>query len=310
MTIDVIIPTCNPNEELLTTLLESLQRQSRKPNKVFLLNTVTANCNVELFNAKYKIADNIEIRHLESTSFDHATTRNKAAKLSDADFITFFTQDAVPADNMLLENLSKRLNENVIIAFGRQTAQKENKIEYLSRSFNYPLQSYIKSEKDKARMGIKVIFCSNVCAMYNRKTFWELGGFKDHNIFNEDMLFAYKAIKAGYSIAYEAEACVKHTHHYTCKSVFNRFFDQGVSQKENEKIFKEFSSLGEGKKQAKYIIGNLWKEKAFCCIGAFVAQSFAKVFGFFLGKHYNLLPRPVCKALSLNKNYWKKTVND
>lgn len=303
MTVDVIIPTCNPNEKL-QLLLGNLEHQTVKPNKVFLLNTITDKCNVDVFNATYKTSENIVIRHLESKEFDHATTRNDGARLSEADFILFFTQDAIPADNHLIENLLQHLDENVVMAFGRQIGDKNDPIEYLSRRFNYPPTSYIKSEKDKKKMGIKVIFCSNACAMYKRDTFWELDGFKDHNIFNEDMLFAYKVIKSGYSIAYEADAIVNHSHNYSCKKVFHRFFDQGVSQKENEKIFKDFSSLGEGGKQAKYIINNLLKQHDAKNIVRFVMQSFAKVCGYLLGKHYKWLPNSVCKKCCMNKKYF------
>lgn len=303
MTVDVIIPTCNPGEKL-QLLLGNLEHQTVKPNKVFLLNTITDTCNVDVFNTTYKISNNIEIRHLEKKEFDHASTRNEGARLSVADYILFFTQDAIPANNRLIENLLTHLDENVVVSFGRQIGDQDNPIEFLSRGFNYPTTSHIKSEKDKKKMGIKVIFCSNVCAMYKRDTFWELDGFNDHNIFNEDMLFAYKVIKAGYSIAYEANATVNHSHDYDCKKVFQRFFDQGVSQKDNEKLFKEFSSLGEGSKQAKYIIGELWKKHDLKNISTFVMQSISKVCGYMLGKHYHLLPNSLCKKFSHNKSYF------
>lgn len=303
MTVDVIIPTCNPSEDF-SLLLGSLQRQTVMPRKVYILNTITDNCNVSSFNARYRIADNIEIRHLESAEFDHGKTRNEGARLSDADFVLFLTQDAVPADNKLIEQLSKNINENVVVAFARQISSNQLPIERLQRAFNYPAKSYIKSEKDKKSMGIKTIFCSNVCAMYHRKTFWDLDGFNTKNIFNEDMLFAYKAIKAGYSIAYEANACVIHSHNYSCLKIFRRYFDQGVSQKENEHIFKEFSSLGEGSKQAQFVIKGLWANKDIANIILFLFQSASKLSGFFFGRHYTWIPKGLCKKLSMNAKYF------
>lgn len=304
MTIDVIIPTCNPDEKL-GLLLGNLQRQSIPPHKIYIINTLTAGHTAEDFNAQYQIADNIEIRHIQSEDFDHGTTRNDGARMSDADLILFITQDAIPADDHLLENLSKNIKEDVVIAFGRQVADSEMPIERLSRNFNYPPVGYVKSAKDKAVMGIKVCFCSNVCAMYRRSTFWELNGFPTHNIFNEDMQFAYKVISSGYSIAYAADAVVLHSHNYSLKKIFQRYFDQGVSQKQNEQMFNQFSSMNEGKAQAKYIIKGLSKEKRYSLIFLFVMQSLAKLCGFFMGKHYNLMPHGLRKALSMNKYYWK-----
>ena len=77
-----------------------------------------------------------------------------------------------------------------------------------------------------------------------------------------------------------------------------------MSQKENEKIFKDFSSLGEGGKQAKYIINNLLKQHDAKNIVRFVMQSFAKVCGYLLGKHYKWLPNSVCKKCCMNKKYF------
>lgn len=305
MTIDVIIPTYNPDENL-TLLLGNLQRQSLLPNKIYILNTLIENSNPEDFNAQYKISENIEIRHIESKDFDHGTTRNYGASLSDADCILFITQDAIPADNKMLENLANDLNENVVLAYGRQIGSSNLPIEKLSRSFNYPNISYVKSEKDKERLGIKVCFCSNVCALYNRKIFNELNGFPNNNIFNEDMLYAYKVISSGYSIAYVADAKVLHTHNYSLKKNFARYFDQGVSQKQNEEIFDKFSSVNEGKKQASYIIKGLIQENYYFDVIIFFFQSIAKLSGFFIGKHYKLLPISIRKAFSMNKKYWER----
>ena len=61
-------------------------------------------------------------------------------------------------------------------------------------------------QKILRRLGIKTFFCSNVCAAYRREIYEELGGFVKHTIFNEDMIYAAKAVEAGYAIAYAADA--------------------------------------------------------------------------------------------------------
>ena len=88
----------------------------------------------------------------------------------------------------------------------------------------------MKSKEDIEKLGIKTFFCSDVCAAYKRDIFDRLGGYPDHAIFNEDMIYAHKAIMAGYSIAYAADACVYHSHNYTGVQQFHRNFDMGVSQ--------------------------------------------------------------------------------
>ena len=54
-------------------------------------------------------------------------------------------------------------------------------------------------------MGIKTFFASNVCCAYDREKFWFQGGFIQKTIFNEDMIFAGKAVlQDDYAIAYVA----------------------------------------------------------------------------------------------------------
>ena len=305
MKVDVIIPTYNPDEKL-TLLLGNLERQTMTPHRIFILNTIDKDFDVDDFNAKYKTEENIEIRHIGREEFDHGTTRNNGANLSEADYILFITQDAVPTDNKLIENMAKSMGPNVVSAYARQVSNEDNPIEMLARRFNYPPVSSVKSESDKERLGIKVIFCSNVCAMYNHDVFDKLGGFATNNIFNEDMLYAYKVIKSGYSIAYVAESSVMHTHYYSLKKIFQRYFDQGVSQKNNSKVFSEFSTMSEGGKQAKYIVNGLIKAKNYSKVLLFILQSAAKVSGLLLGKNYSILPKSLRQNFSMNKNYWHK----
>lgn len=305
MTVDVIIPTFLPGPELLQ-LLQSLLKQTIRPNKIILMNTLTDGCDRRRFEETYGISENISITHIEPSEFDHATTRNQGAKQSSADYMLFCTQDAVPVDNQLIEKLLQHQDDEVVLSYARQIGDPNYPIETLSREFNYPPYAQIKREKDKEKHGIKTIFCSNVCALYNWKVFWELNGFSDYNIFNEDMIYSYCVIKSGYAIAYEADAIVRHSHNYGYKKIFHRYFDQGVSQHMNQAIFKQFSSMNEGKKQAYYILKHLWTQKEYKEIIRFIGQSIAKIAGYQLGLHYKILPNTWCKKLSMNKNFFKE----
>lgn len=51
------------------------------------------------------------------------------------------------------------------------------------------------------------------------------------------MIYAAKAVEAGYSIAYAADAEVVHSHNYTNGQQFHRNFDLGVSQAEHPEVF-------------------------------------------------------------------------
>ena len=61
----------------------------------------------------------------------------------------------------------------------------------MTRIYNYRAESRIKSEGDKKELGVKTYFCSDVCALYRKAYYEQVGGFVQPTIFNEDMIIAY-----------------------------------------------------------------------------------------------------------------------
>ena len=58
--------------------------------------------------------------------------------------------------------------------------------------------------------------------LIKKSVYKELGGFVPRAIFNEDMILAGTMIKAGYGIAYAADAKVIHSHNYSGRQQFHR----------------------------------------------------------------------------------------
>ena len=94
----------------------------------------------------------------------------------------FMTDDAIPKDKYMVENLIKAFDDPMVTAaYGRQMADPEkNYIEYYTRIFNYPLESRVKTKEDLDTLGIKTFFCSNVCSAYRRQSMmqWEVSSIK------------------------------------------------------------------------------------------------------------------------------------
>ena len=164
--IDVIIPTYHPDEKL-ERCLRMLKRQTIQPQRILLINTEE-----EFFHSKvFSTLKQGEIVHITKPEFDHGGTRAWAAELSDAEIMVFMTQDAVPADRNLIENLVKALEKEKMIAaaYARQLPNEMCSFaERYTRSFNYPEKSYVRTQRDLSLYGIKTFFCSNVCAAYKR----------------------------------------------------------------------------------------------------------------------------------------------
>lgn len=164
----------------------------------------------------------------------------------------------------------------------------------------------MKTEKDVQTYGIKTYFCSNVCAAYDHRIYDEIGGFPEHAIFNEDMIYAGWMVKKGYGVAYVSEARVYHSHNYTCMQQFHRNFDLGVSQAEHPEVFEGVPSEGEGIRLVKKSMAYLLKTGHIWLIPGLFLQSVSKYAGYFLGKRYKKLPEKMIRSCTMNPQYWKK----
>jgi len=305
--IDVIIPVYRPGRELFS-LLDRLERQTVPVQNILLMNTEKTY--FEELMRGVELADrypNVKVWHISKQEFDHGGTRHRGVMNSDAGVFITMTQDALPADEFLVEKLTARLSGQVAAAYARQLPAADCKeTEKASRWFNYPSVSGMKSAEDIGRLGVKTFFCSNVCAAYRREIYDLLGGFIRHTIFNEDMIYAAGAVKAGYSIAYEADARVIHSHNYTNIQQLRRNFDLGVSQADHPEIFAEIPSEAEGKKLIKETYTYLKGRKKLYLFPGFCVQCGFKYTGYLLGKHYKKLPRKWILRITTNREYWKQ----
>lgn len=300
--VDVLIPTYKPNQEF-AELLRRIAQQSYPVRRIHIVNT-----GEEYWNTSWEQEiPNLFVEHIKAEAFDHGGTRRYLAEDSDADILMFMTQDAMPMDHYVVEELVKSFGmPGVGAAYARQFPRKDCKpLERFTRSFNYPPVPDIKDKDDLAVLGIKTFFCSNVCAAYDRRIYETLGGFPEKAIFNEDMIYGGTLVQNGYAIAYAADARVIHSHNYSCIQQLRRNFDLGVSQAEHPEIFGKYPSEGEGirlvKKSAAYAckIGRPW------LLVKLFFQSASKYIGYFLGKHYRSLPKFMISFCTMNKNYWK-----
>lgn len=305
--IDVIIPVYKPTKKLFT-LLDGLKEQTMPVNRIILINTEQGYFDTLIagtdFWQKYK---NITVKHISKREFDHGYTRRRAVAESDSDYFVMMTDDAIPADEFLVEKLLAPVMEGKAgMSYARQlTEDSSSVIERFTRKFNYPEKSELKSKEDLAVKGIKAFFASNVCAAYDRKIYDGLDGFVKHTIFNEDMIYARKLIDAGGKIAYVAEAKVYHSHNYSGKQQFQRNFDLGVSHAQYPDVFGGISTENEGVKLVKMTCRYLISIRKPWLIFQLIWQSGCKYLGYFLGKRYRLLPDGAVKAFSMNKEYWK-----
>lgn len=252
------------------------------------------------------------VHRIATSEFNHGGTRNQAVKFlesfANVDVVVFMTQDAILASpDSLASLLVPFADEDITVVCGRQLPHHNSTpLAAHARYFNYPSKSSIKSKSDIATMGIKTAFMSNSFAAYRLSVFEELGGFPNNTILAEDMYLTAKMILSGYKVAYCAEATVFHSHNYTLKQEFQRYFDTGVFQRDQAWLQQAFGqAVSEGKK---FVLSELkfLSTNAPHLLPKALLSTFAKWVGFKLGYSYKRLPYQWCRRLSMHKGYWNK----
>ena len=300
--VDVIIPTFHP-DGTLRELLSMLSKQTVPPDHILIVNTDESGLDEKLI----KGTERAEVFHIAADEFDHAATRNLGAEFSGADYIICMTQDAVPADERLIEELLGSFSDPLVkAAYARQLPKSDSRIaEGFTRLYNYPPEGFVKSIEDLPELGVKTFFCSNVCAAYDHKLFREMKGFSAPAVFNEDMVYAARLIRLGYSIAYAADAQVYHSHNYGNIQQFKRNFDNGASWAMRPEIFSGIPSSGEGMGMVKYVLGQMAEAGRWGLMLPFIVQCGFRFLGFRAGRMYKHLPRRLVYAFTSNRSFWE-----
>lgn len=285
-TATVIIPTCNAGKSF-SALLDSLETQTLKPAKIIVIDSSSTDKTRNLAQDK-----NCKVIKISRSEFDHGTTRNLAMSEVSGELAVFLTQDAIPVDKRMIEELIKPMqaNPNIAICYGRQLPRPNaSPLESFAREFNYPAKSVLKTKNDIEKMGLKTFFCSDSCSAIRCSVFKELGGFKNNVIANEDMLFAAKAILQGYSVYYSANAKVFHSHQYSLSQTFKRYFRIGRFFADNKWLFEHTGLKRYGGDMLRAGVKTFRQKRMSHYIAALLIEFTVKAVACKLGWYYQLL---------------------
>jgi len=277
--ISVIIPTLNA-ESCIGQLLLSLQNQS-EPVEVVIIDSSSVDRTV-------KIAESCKVNKIltiKREDFNHGATRNLGARIATGDIVVYLTQDALPLDKHCVENLVLPLNDLVIAASYGRHLPRENAMptEKFARLFNYPEKSTVKGLEVLPEIGIKTFFFSNVCSAIRKKEFEEAGSFPENVTMFEDMVFAAKLLEKGYKIAYVAEAKVLHSHNYSLKEQFRRYFAAGISFRNNRWFLGYAKTGNEGMRFLQEEIRYLCRNRMFSWVAYALVEALFKYAGYTYG---------------------------
>lgn len=305
--IDVMIPVWKPDKRL-RYCVERLLRQTCEVRSITLVFSVDDAWDGRVEEGWFSGQEKVKIERIPRSSYDHGGTRSRWASGSNADIYLFIVQDAVPADDRMVEYLSDSLkNPKNAAVYARQIPGFGcDAVEAYTRYFNYPGQSIKKTKEKLEKGGIKDCFTSNVCAAYRRGWFERIGGFEERILLSEDSIFAAKALKAGADVIYQSKARVVHAHRYGYVMQWKRNFDIGIVHKKYEDIFGSLKTEKEGILLVRKTAAYLMKYKKAYLLPRLFCLSLTKFAAYQCGKRYERLPGRVVMRWSLNEFYWRR----
>lgn len=280
MKVDIICPLYNA-EKYIEKLDLSIKKQKKVDlNHIRYVLTKSKDKTEKILkklNSTYKI--------IEPQEFSHSLTREKEAFESDADILVFITQDIIIEDELWLYYLVKDIeNGKCDAAFSRQLCNN-NSIEKYTRELNYPKESYYVTKDDIERMQLKAFFFSDATSCISKSAFTKLNGYDNKDLpISEDMYIAYKLIMNGYTIKYCADSKVIHSHNFTLKQLYKRYYDTGRFFKENAYL-NEYKVNNSGMQMAKYVFKRAIQDKNVKVLIKFVPNMLARFLGMKIGKN-------------------------
>jgi len=283
--IGVLIPTWKGVKQLRNCLTPLIQ-SSLKP-RILIIDSSSDDGTIELAESL-----GVEICLIPQKEFNHGTTREWGRKKLATDIVVMMTQDAYATSADMLEKLvAPLLSEQASIAYARQIPHlNASFLASFSRHFNYPSEGHNRSLDDVHQYGVYTFFCSNSCAAYKNRALDEIDGFSK-TLFGEDTIAVAKLLHRNHHIAYVAEAVVRHSHDYNLKEEFYRHIDIGFSRKAIQPLIQIGGKDSKrGKAYTIALFKNLWHSHKTLIPYAFV-QTFAKFFGYTLGKTCEKAPR-------------------
>ena len=295
-----IVPTYNGRDDL-ARLLDSLDKQSTKFD-LYVVDSSSVDGTFEL--ALRRVTNVITI---PSREFNHGGTRQMMVNQNPGyEFYVFLTQDAYLEDSMAIERLIVPfVDEQVGAVCGRQLPHIDaSPLAQHARIFNYPTNSKIKSLDDVAELGLKTPFVSNSFTAYRGSALQEVGGFPKHVILSEDMFVAAKMLLSGWKIAYSGNARCRHSHNYTIKEEFCRYFDQGVFHGREAWISEHFGGAGgEGLRYVRSELKFLGISRLHLWPSA-ILRNACKLLAYKLGQKEQHMSIELKKKLGMYKGYW------
>ena len=293
----ILIPTKNGARDLAACLTAVCSQKGIGAFEIIIIDSCSTDGTLEIVR-RYPL----RLEQIPPDAFHHARTRNYAASLASGEFLVFLSQDAVPASETWLATLMKGFQDpSVGAVYGRQLPRAESGLERRSTfAAMYGATRIVKRPIDGASLGHKYYHFSNANSAIRRKV-WEATRFPEDLKVFEDVGIAKRILDSGWSIVYEPEAAVFHSHDFPLDLLFKRYFDIGVVYQRlgiwNNRSRASLWRDGWGGFQDK--LSTLLKKSEREGVGSSIIKDAGKYVALQLGRNERLLTLAMKKKLSL-----------
>jgi rhamnosyltransferase len=223
--ISVVIPVKNGGSDLVRCLEGIAAQEIDDEVEVVVVDSGSSDGSADRARAAGAV-----VTEIPAVEFGHGTTRNLAVRIARGDMLVFTSQDAVADDERWLATLTTAARSpGVAGAYGRQLPHPGARPpEQFFLDFLYGPSPRVQRLEAGTALTFEATLFSNANAAIPRLVLDEFP-FREDMTMSEDQEWSRRVLRAGMALVYEPRAAVRHSHAYTIRSAFRRFFDSGVS---------------------------------------------------------------------------------
>jgi rhamnosyltransferase len=302
--ISVVIPVRNGGADF-RRCLEAIARQRVSDEvQVVVVDSSSTDGSDDVARAAGALVETIP-----AAEFNHGATRNLGASLTGGETLVFTSQDAYADSDEWLARLTAPLavDDGLAGVYGGQLPHADaTPPERFFLGFLYGREPRTQRASDAGELTMETTLFSNANAAIRRRV-WDAFPFADDLIMSEDQEWAARVLLAGYGLRYEPSAAVRHSHRYTIRSAFQRFFDSGVSA---DRAYLPGGAAAQRALRARAWrygreeIAWLYRERKARWIPYAAVYELAKWAGLQLGIRHRRLPPALKRRFSAMPAYW------
>lgn len=231
MDVSIVIPTKNAGTQMGKVLDAIFAQETKYEYEVICVDSGSTDQTIELINS-YPC----KLIQIPPEEFGHGRTRNQGAAAGTGEYIIFLTQDALPVNNHWLDSFiqAMEMDEEIAGGFGihypypdcNELDKRDLKRHFLNfgeENRIFFIEDEVRYCNDKGYQQYLAFFSDNNSCL--RRSVWEKIPYDDVD-FAEDQIWARKVLEAGYKKVYCPYAAVYHSHNYSLRTYFHRYYDE------------------------------------------------------------------------------------